>query len=273
MASYAQQVTPEEEVAGLMNASERRQRFIAAEAEKENASKARAVGAEAEDAALAQRLQDGENTLASEPVAFNAHSDTLSAEALARLAAEDETRGDAALARRLAGADDPDAALARRLQAAEVVPTSEAVEVNPALVSQVAGRIARLHVIQTERERADAAFALRLQNAELTQGSAVPEEKDDDAAMAARLQRDEALAYRDARRRQAGLAPPHPSRKKQAGRRRRTRSQVRVEIATLYATYNPAKLDSIDAFMDEAGEGNEEILLEAIQDKYGAPRT
>lgn len=162
MASYAQQVTPEEEVAGLMNASERRRRFIAAEAEKENASKARAVGAEAEDAALAQRLQDGENTLASEPVAFNAHSDTLSAEALARLAAEDETRGDAALARRLAGADDPDAALARRLQAAEVVPTSEAVEVDPALVSQVAGRIARLHVSQAEREKNDAAFALRL---------------------------------------------------------------------------------------------------------------
>ena len=62
MASYTQQVTPEEEVAGLMSASERRRRFIAAEAEKENAIKARAVNALAEDAALAQRLQDAENS-------------------------------------------------------------------------------------------------------------------------------------------------------------------------------------------------------------------
>ena len=51
MASYTQ-VTPEEEVAGLMSASERRRRFIAAEAEKENAIKARAVNALAEDEAL-----------------------------------------------------------------------------------------------------------------------------------------------------------------------------------------------------------------------------
>ena len=57
MASYTQ-VTPEEEVAGLMSASERRRRFIAAEAEKENALKARAVNALAEDEALAARLQD-----------------------------------------------------------------------------------------------------------------------------------------------------------------------------------------------------------------------
>ena len=76
MASYTQ-VTPEEEVAGLMSASERRRRFIAAEAEKENAIKARAVNALAEDEALAARLQDAENSAASEPVAFNAHSDTL----------------------------------------------------------------------------------------------------------------------------------------------------------------------------------------------------
>ena len=58
MASYTQ-ITPEEEVAGLMSASERRRRFIAAEAEKENAIKARAVNALAEDEALAARLQDG----------------------------------------------------------------------------------------------------------------------------------------------------------------------------------------------------------------------
>ena len=108
MASYTQ-VTPEEEVAGLMSASERRRRFIAAEAEKENAIKARAVNALAEDEALAARLQDAENTAASEPVAFNAHSDTLTEEALARLAAEDKSAQDAALARRLSGADDPDA--------------------------------------------------------------------------------------------------------------------------------------------------------------------
>ena len=145
MASYTQ-VTPEEEVAGLMSASERRRRFIAAEAEKENAIKARAVNALAEDEALAARLQDAENSAASEPVAFNAHSDTLTEEALARLAAEDKSAQDAALARRLSGADDPDAALARRLQAAEVVPTAAAVEVDPALVRQVAGRIERLNV-------------------------------------------------------------------------------------------------------------------------------
>ena len=100
MASYTQ-VTPEEEVAGLMSASERRRRFIAAEAEKENALKARAVNALAEDEALAARLQDAENSAASEPVAFNAHSDTLTEEALARLAAEDKSAQDAALARRL----------------------------------------------------------------------------------------------------------------------------------------------------------------------------
>ena len=152
MASYTQ-VTPEEEVAGLMSASERRRRFIAAEAEKENAIKARAVNALAEDEALAARLQDAENSAASEPVAFNAHSDTLTEEALARLAAEDKSAQDAALARRLSGADDPDAALARRLQAAEVVPTAAAVEVDPALVRQVAGRIERLNVDQAQRER------------------------------------------------------------------------------------------------------------------------
>ena len=37
--------------------------------------------------------------------------------------------------------------------------------------------------------------------------------------------------------------------------------------------HNPEKLDNIDAFLDEAGPGNEEVLLEAIQDKYGVPRS
>ncbi|CAH0371576.1 unnamed protein product [Pelagomonas calceolata] len=270
MASYTQ-VTPEEEVAGLMSASERRRRFIAAEAEKENAIKARAVNALAEDEALAARLQDAENSAASEPVAFNAHSDTLTEEALARLAAEDKSAQDAALARRLSGADDPDAALARRLQAAEVVPTAAAVEVDPALVRQVAGRIERLTVSHQERERADAALALRLQNAELTQGSAVPEEKDDDAAMAARLQRDEAIAYRDARRRLDAWTPGET--RTPVARPARSRAAVRADIASIYAVHNPEKLDNIDAFLDEAGPGNEEVLLEAIQDKYGVPRS
>ena len=223
MASYTQ-VTPEEEVAGLMSASERRRRFIAAEAEKENAIKARAVNALAEDAALAQRLQDAENSAASEPVAANAHSDALSAEALARLAAEDKTA--------------QDAALARRLQAAEVVPTAAAVEVDPALVRQVAGRIERLNVDQAQREAADAALALRLQNAELTQGSAVPEEKDDDAAMAARLQRDEALAYRDARRRLDAGTPGET--RTPVARPARSRAAVRADIASIYAVHNSA---------------------------------
>ena len=268
MASYTQ-VTPEEEVAGLMSASERRRRFIAAEAEKENALKARAVNALAEDEALAARLQDAENSAASEPVAFNAHSDTLTEEALARLAAEDKSAQDAALARRLSGADDPDAALARRLQAAEVVPTAAAVEVDAALVRQVAGRIERLNVDQAQRERADAALALRLQNAELTQGSA--EEKDDDEAMAARLQRDEAIAYRDARRRLDAWTPGET--RTPVARPARSRAAVRADIANIYAVHNPEKLDNIDAFLDEAGPGNEEVLLEAIQDKYGVPRS
>ena len=254
-----------------MSASERRRRFIAAEAEKENAIKARAVNALAEDAALAQRLQDAENSAASEPVAANAHSDALSAEALARLAAEDKTAQDAALARRLSGADDPDAALARRLQAAEVVPTAAAVEVDAALVRQVAGRIERLNVDQAQRERADAALALRLQNAELTQGSAVPEEKDDDATLAARLQRDEALAYRDERRRLDAGTPGET--RTPVARPARSRAEVRTDIANIYAVHNPEKLDNIDAFLDEAGPGNEEVLLEAIQDKYGVPRS
>ena len=263
MASYTQ-VTPEEEVAGLMSASERRRRFIAAEEEKANAIKARAVNALAEDAALAQRLQDAENSAASEPVAANAHSDALSAEALARLAAEDKTAQDAALARRLSGADDPDAALARRLQAAEVVPTAAAVEVDPALVRQVAGRIERLNVDQAQREAADAALALRLQNAELTQGSAVPEEKEGDEALAARLQRDEALAYSEARRGETRTPVARPA---------RSRAAVRADIANIYAVHNPEKLDNIDASLEEAGPGNEEVLLEAIQDKYGVPRS
>ena len=268
MASYTQ-VTPEEEVAGLMSASERRRRFIAAEAEKENAIKARAVNALAEDEALAARLQDAENSAASEPVAFNAHSDTLTEEALARLAAEDKSAQDAALARRLSGADDPDAALARRLQAAEVVPTAAAVEVDAALVRQVAGRIERLNVSNQERERADAALALRLQNAELTQGSA--EEKDDDERMAARLQQDEARAYRDARRRLDTWTPGET--RTPVARPARSRAAVRADIANIYAVHNPEKLDNIDAFLDEAGPGNEEVLLEAIQDKYGVPRS
>ena len=107
------------------------------------------------------------------------------------------------------------------------MPTAAAVEVDPALVRQVAGRIERLTVAHKERERADAALALRLQNAELTQGSAVPEEKDDDAAMAARLQRDEAIAYRDARRRLDAWTPgetrtpvARPARSRAGGPRR-----------------------------------------------------
>ena len=146
-----------------------------------------------------------------------------------------------------------------------------AVEVDAALVRQVAGRIERLNVDQAQRERADAALALRLQNAELTQGSAVPEEKDDDAAMAARLQRDEAIAYRDARRRLDALTPGET--RTPVARPARSRAAVRADIANIYAVHNPEKLDNIDAFLDEAGPGNEEVLLEAIQDKYGVPRS
>ena len=51
------------------------------------------------------------------------------------------------------------------------------------------------------------------------------------------------------------------------------RAAVRAEIASIYAVHNPEKLDNIDAFLDEAGPGNEEVLLEAIQDKYGVPRS
>ena len=48
---------------------------------------------------------------------------------------------------------------------------------------------------------------------------------------------------------------------------------MRADIANIYAVHNPEKLDNIDAFLDEAGPGNEEVLLEAIQDKYGVPRS
>ena len=193
MASYTQQSHRRRKVAGLMSASERRRRFIAAEAEKENALKARAVNALAEDEALAARLQDAENTAASEPVAFNAHSDTLTEEALAR-ASRPRTRR--RRTRRWRGGSRAPTTRTRRSRGGcrprRSCPRRRPSRSTWTLVRQVAGRIERLTVDQAQRERADAALALRLQNAELTQGSAVPEEKDDDAAMAARLQRDEA---------------------------------------------------------------------------------
>ena len=99
----------------------------------------------------------------------------------------------------------------------------------------------------------------------------MPEEKDDDAAMAVRLQRDEAIAYRDARRRLDASTPGET--RTPVARPARSRAAVRADIASIYAVHNPEKLDNIDAFLDEAGPGNEEVLLEAIQDKYGVPRS
>ena len=84
------------------------------------------------------------------------------------------------------------------------------------------------------------------------------------AALAARLQRDEALAYSEARRGETRTPVARPA---------RSRAAVRADIANIYAVHNPEKLDNIDAFLDEAGPGNEEVLLEAIQDKYGVPRS
>ena len=66
----------------------------------------------------------------------------------------------------------------------------------------------------------------------------MPEEKDDDAAMAARLQRDEAIAYRDARRRLDAWTPGET--RTPVARPARSRAAVRADIASIYAVHNSA---------------------------------
>ena len=39
-------------------------------------------------------------------------------------------------------------------------------------------------------------------------------------------------------------------------------------LRAFYAVHNPEKLDNIDAFLDEAGPGNEEALLNTVLRKY-----
>ena len=64
------------------------------------------------------------------------------------------------------------------------------------------------------------------------------QEKDDDAAMAARLQRDEAIAYRDARRRLDGWTPGET--RTPVARPARSRAAVRADIAKIYAVHTSA---------------------------------
>mmetsp|Transcript_21703 Transcript_21703/g.65137 ORF Transcript_21703/g.65137 Transcript_21703/m.65137 type:complete len:96 (-) Transcript_21703:42-329(-) len=57
-------------------------------------------------------------------------------------------------------------------------------------------------------------------------------------------------------------APPLPPRP-------RSRFDVRADIIQIYQLHNPAKIDKVDFFLDQAGPGREEALLGAIRQKYG----